>query len=61
VKPPPFEYHAPATIDEVLELLAEGNGTQALAGGKSLAGVPPGHWSRPTRMRATRWRRQPPS
>jgi aerobic carbon-monoxide dehydrogenase medium subunit len=36
VKPPPFEYHAPATIEAALELLAEGNGTRALAGGQSL-------------------------
>ena len=36
MKPPPFEYHAPATVDEALELLAGGNGTRALAGGQSL-------------------------
>ncbi len=32
----PFEYHAPATVDEAVELLARGNGTQVLAGGQSL-------------------------
>jgi CO/xanthine dehydrogenase FAD-binding subunit len=32
MKPPPFEYHAPATVDEALQLLAGGNGAYALAG-----------------------------
>jgi carbon-monoxide dehydrogenase medium subunit len=36
VKPPPFEYHTPATVEDALELLGEGNGTYALAGGQSL-------------------------
>ena len=36
MKPPPFEYHAPATVEEALQLLAAGNGTYALAGGQSL-------------------------
>jgi len=36
MKPAPFEYHAPATVEEALGLLAEGNGTYALAGGQSL-------------------------
>lgn len=36
MKPAPFEYHAPATVEEALELLARGDGTQALAGGQSL-------------------------
>ena len=36
MKPAPFAYHAPATVEEALELLAGGNGTQALAGGQSL-------------------------
>jgi carbon-monoxide dehydrogenase medium subunit len=34
VKPPPFEYHAPETVEEVLELLA--GGAHVLAGGQSL-------------------------
>src|SRR5439155_4819734 len=34
VKPPPFEYHAPQTVEEALELLA--GGAQVLAGGQSL-------------------------
>jgi carbon-monoxide dehydrogenase medium subunit len=34
VKPPPFEYHAPQTLEEALELLA--GGAQVLAGGQSL-------------------------
>lgn len=36
MKAAPFDYHAPETIDEVLELLATGNGTRVLAGGQSL-------------------------
>ena len=36
MKPAPFEYHAPSTVEEALQLLAEGNGTYALAGGQSL-------------------------
>jgi aerobic carbon-monoxide dehydrogenase medium subunit len=36
VKPAPFEYHAPATVEEALEVLANGNDTYALAGGQSL-------------------------
>jgi carbon-monoxide dehydrogenase medium subunit len=36
VKQPPFEYHAPATVEEAVELLAGGNGTYPLAGGQSL-------------------------
>jgi aerobic carbon-monoxide dehydrogenase medium subunit len=36
VKPAAFEYHAPKTLDEAVELLARGDGTQVLAGGQSL-------------------------
>jgi carbon-monoxide dehydrogenase medium subunit len=36
VKPPPFEYYAPPTVEEALQLLAGGNGAYALAGGQSL-------------------------
>jgi aerobic carbon-monoxide dehydrogenase medium subunit len=37
MKPPPFEYHAPRTIDEVLDLLAEhGDEAKVIAGGQSL-------------------------
>jgi carbon-monoxide dehydrogenase medium subunit len=36
MKPAPFEYHAPATVEDALELLAPGNDTYALAGGQSL-------------------------
>jgi aerobic carbon-monoxide dehydrogenase medium subunit len=36
VKPAPFAYHAPETVDEALALLAKGNGTKVLAGGQSL-------------------------
>ncbi len=34
MKPPPFEYHAPKTVDEAVGLLADG--AQVLAGGQSL-------------------------
>lgn len=36
MKPPRFEYHAPATVEEALELLASQDGAQVLAGGQSL-------------------------
>ncbi|MDR0358603.1 MAG: FAD binding domain-containing protein, partial [bacterium] len=37
MKPPPFEYEDPATVDDVLALLAEhGEGAKVLAGGQSL-------------------------
>src|SRR2546430_17375146 len=37
VKPPPFEYHAPTSLDEALALLAEhGDEAKVLAGGQSL-------------------------
>jgi aerobic carbon-monoxide dehydrogenase medium subunit len=40
LKPPPFEYHAPDTIDEALALLAEhGDEAKPLAGGQSLIPV----------------------
>jgi carbon-monoxide dehydrogenase medium subunit len=37
VKPAPFDYHAPSTVDEAVGLLAElGDGAKVLAGGQSL-------------------------
>jgi carbon-monoxide dehydrogenase medium subunit len=36
VKPPPFDYHAPDSVEEAVELLARGDGTRVLAGGQSL-------------------------
>lgn len=36
MKPPPFEYHAPATVDEALALLAGLEDAKVLAGGQSL-------------------------
>src|ERR1700675_2597206 len=36
VKPPPFEYHAPTTVDEVCSLLASLEDAKVLAGGQSL-------------------------
>jgi len=41
VKPPPFEYHAPDQVDDVLELLGRGEDAEVrvLAGGQSLVPV----------------------
>ena len=50
MKPPPFEYHAPATIEEALELLADENGTHALAGGQSLVQLMKFRRVRPTAL-----------
>ncbi len=36
MKPPPFTYHDPATVDEALALLAEKDNARLLAGGQSL-------------------------
>jgi CO/xanthine dehydrogenase FAD-binding subunit len=36
VKPPPFEYHAPATVEEACALLASLEDAKVLAGGQSL-------------------------
>ena len=36
MKPPPFEYHAPATLDEACALLASLEDAKVLAGGQSL-------------------------
>jgi CO/xanthine dehydrogenase FAD-binding subunit len=36
VKPPPFEYHAPATVEEACELLGSLEDAKVLAGGQSL-------------------------
>src|SRR5712671_1776728 len=36
VKPPPFEYHAPTTVDEACALLASLKDAKVLAGGQSL-------------------------
>src|SRR2546421_6981372 len=36
VKPPPFEYHAPKTLDEACSLLASLDDAKVLAGGQSL-------------------------
>src|ERR1700733_15923331 len=36
MKPPPFTYHAPRTLDEALDLLATFDNARVLAGGQSL-------------------------
>ena len=36
MKPPPFTYHDPRTIPEVLDLLAEKDNARLLSGGQSL-------------------------
>ncbi|MEM8905727.1 MAG: xanthine dehydrogenase family protein subunit M [Actinomycetota bacterium] len=36
MKPPPFDYHRPASVDEAVRLLAELPGAKVMAGGQSL-------------------------
>jgi carbon-monoxide dehydrogenase medium subunit len=36
LKPPPFEYHAPTTVDDALDLIASKDNARLLAGGQSL-------------------------
>ena len=37
MKPPPFEYHRPQTVEQMVELLDQyGEGARILAGGQSL-------------------------
>ena len=48
MKPAPFAYHAPDTLDEVLELLGPGDGVRVLAGGQSLVPMMKARALRPT-------------
>lgn len=51
MKPPPFEYHAPESLDEVLALLAEhGDEAKVLAGGQSLIPLLNFRLARPARL-----------
>jgi carbon-monoxide dehydrogenase medium subunit len=50
VKPAPFDYHAPSTVDEAVELLAQGNGTKVLAGGQSLVQLMKFRAAKPTAL-----------
>jgi CO/xanthine dehydrogenase FAD-binding subunit len=50
VKPPPFEYYAPETIEETLALLDRGDGTRVLAGGQSLVQLMKFRLARPTAL-----------
>jgi carbon-monoxide dehydrogenase medium subunit/6-hydroxypseudooxynicotine dehydrogenase subunit alpha len=51
VKPPPFEYHDPTTLDEALGLLAEyGYEAKVLAGGQSLVPLLNFRLARPERL-----------
>jgi len=51
VKPPPFEYDDPSTLDEVLALLAEhGEDAKVLAGGQSLVPLLNFRLARPDRL-----------
>jgi CO/xanthine dehydrogenase FAD-binding subunit len=51
VKPPPFEYHDPTTLDEALGLLAEhGYDAKVLAGGQSLVPLLNFRLARPERL-----------
>jgi carbon-monoxide dehydrogenase medium subunit len=50
VKPPPFDYHAPETVEEAVELLARGDGTRVLAGGQSLVQLMKFRVAKPTAL-----------
>jgi hypothetical protein len=51
MKPPPFEYHDPASVDETLALLAEhGDEAKVLAGGQSLVPLLNFRLARPERL-----------
>ena len=51
MKPPPFEYHAPETVEEALALLAEyGDEAKVLAGGQSLVPLLNFRLVRPARL-----------
>jgi carbon-monoxide dehydrogenase medium subunit len=51
VKNPPFEYHAPRTVDEVLALLTEhGDEAKVLAGGQSLVPLLAMRLARPSQL-----------
>ena len=51
MKPPPFAYDAPETIDEALSLLAEhGDEAKVLAGGQSLIPLLSMRLARPGRL-----------
>jgi carbon-monoxide dehydrogenase medium subunit len=50
VKPPPFEYQAPGSVDEAVELLANGDGVRVLAGGQSLVQLMKFRRERPTQL-----------
>ncbi len=50
MKPPPFDYHAPGTVDEAVALLADGNDTRVLAGGQSLVQLMKFRVARPTAL-----------
>jgi carbon-monoxide dehydrogenase medium subunit len=50
VKPPPFDYHAPETVEEAVGLLARGDGTRVLAGGQSLVQLMKFRVAKPTAL-----------
>jgi carbon-monoxide dehydrogenase medium subunit len=50
VKPPRFDYHAPDTVEEAVELLARGDGTRVLAGGQSLVQLMKFRVAKPTAL-----------
>lgn len=50
MKPPPFEYHRPDSLDEALELLASDEDAKPLAGGQSLIPVLNFRMARPSAL-----------
>ena len=50
MKPPPFDYHAPATLEEALDLLGRAEGGRVLAGGQSLVQLMKFRLARPSAL-----------
>ena len=50
MKPPPFAYEAPATVDEAVALLGGADGARVLAGGQSLVPLMNAHLERPSAL-----------
>ena len=50
MKPPPFAYAAPATVDEAVSLLGGADGARVLAGGQSLVPLMSAHLERPSAL-----------
>ncbi len=58
MKPAPFAYHAPESVEEAVALLARGDGARVLAGGQSLVPLMKFRLSKPRRDRRRQRRRR---